>query len=134
MWRHAHVREPDVDGDRRDHRVRTTRDTCGTTGRVAVSERTARAAFAIRNRPSGALPTFTHIAAGRAHICEMLKLAAALGASGMASGPLIYERLPTDMDSQLGPRSKPCGEDHATHRVGGDRPECEAIVTNLSNL
>jgi hypothetical protein len=87
-----------------------------------VSERTACAAFAVRNRPSRALPTFTHIAAGRSYICEMLKLAATLGALGMASGPLIYERLPTDVDSQLGPRSKLRGGDHTTHRAGGDRP------------
>src|ERR1700693_3416730 len=98
------------------------------------SERTVCAADAVRNRPSRALPAFTHIAAGRSHICEMLKLAAALGASGMASGPLIYKRLPTDMDSQLGPRSKLGGGGDAMHRVGGDRPECEAIVTNLCNL
>jgi len=100
----------------------------------AVSERTVCAALAVRNRPSRALPTFTHIAARRSHICEMLKLAAALDASGMASDPLIDKGLATDVDSQLGPRSKLGGEDHTMHRVGRDRPECEAIVTNLRNL
>jgi hypothetical protein len=80
------------------------------------------------------LPSFTHIAPGRSHICEVLELAAALSASGVATGPLIHKRLPTEVDSQLGPRSKLGGEDHAMHRVGGNRSECEAIVTNLRNL
>ncbi len=64
----------------------------------------------------------------------MLELCAAPGASGVATGPLIYEGLPTDMDSPLGPRAKLGGWDHATRGVGRNRSECKAVVANLRNL
>jgi hypothetical protein len=100
----------------------------------AASERIDCAALAVRNRPNGALLSFTHITAGPSHICEMLELCAAPGASGIVTGPLIHEGLPTDMDSPLGPRPKLRGGDPATDGVGGNRSECKAIVVNLRNL
>ena len=101
---------------------------------TAVSEGAVCAADAVRNRPAQTLTAFTHITAGRSHICEMLELAAALGASGMAADPLIHKGLPANVDGQLGPRSKLGGEHQTAHTAGGDRPECEATVTNVRNL
>jgi hypothetical protein len=90
--------------------------------------------LAVRNRPNGALLSFTDITAEPSHICEMLELCGAPGASGIATGPLIHEGLSTDMGSPLGPRPKLVGGDHATDGAGGNRPEREAIVVNLRNL
>ena len=102
--------------------------------RPRASERIACAACAVRNQPNRPLLSFTHITAGPSHICEMLELCAAPGASGSATDPLIHEGLPTDVDTRLGPRPKLCGGHHATRGVGGNRSECKATVANLCNL
>jgi hypothetical protein len=90
--------------------------------------------LAVRNRANGALLSFTHITAGPSNKSEMLEVSAAPGASGVATGPLIHEWLPTDVDGPLGPRPKLDDRDHTTRWVGRNRSECEAIVANLRNL
>jgi len=97
-------------------------------------ERASDATVAIPDRAAGALPVFTHIAAGHARVAEVLERDPALRAGRMPFCPLEHEGLTADKDRALRPRTKLTGSDHLTDRVRRNVTERHAVIADLGDL